>query len=84
VHTTVLIGRDANRIAASLEGLTTICYATSMENAVNVAARLAHPGNKVLLSPACASFDMFRDYQHRGEQFRQAVDHLHRNEVPDA
>jgi UDP-N-acetylmuramoylalanine--D-glutamate ligase len=84
VHTVVLIGRDANRIATSLEGLASICYATSMENAVNVAARLARPGNKVLLSPACASFDMFTDYQHRGEEFRQAVNRLHRNEVPDA
>jgi UDP-N-acetylmuramoylalanine--D-glutamate ligase len=84
VHTTVLIGRDANKIAASLEGLTRLCYATSMDNAVKVAASLARSGDKVLMSPACASFDMFRDYQHRGEQFRLAVEGLDKDEVPDA
>jgi len=45
----------------------------SLEDAVRRAAGIARPGEAVLLSPACASFDMFRDYRHRGEVFAQAV-----------
>jgi UDP-N-acetylmuramoylalanine--D-glutamate ligase len=44
-----------------------------MEEAVRVAASLASPGDAVLLSPACSSFDMFRDYKHRGDEFVRAV-----------
>jgi UDP-N-acetylmuramoylalanine--D-glutamate ligase len=45
----------------------------SLEEAVQRAARLARPGDAVLLSPACASFDMFRDYAERGRVFKQEV-----------
>ena len=45
----------------------------SLEEAVERAAQVAKPGEAVLLSPACASFDMFRDYRHRGEVFAAAV-----------
>jgi UDP-N-acetylmuramoylalanine--D-glutamate ligase len=69
----VLIGRDAPVVAAALNGVVPVHFAGDMEEAVAIAARLAHPGDDVLLSPACASFDMFRDYEARGEAFRAAV-----------
>jgi UDP-N-acetylmuramoylalanine--D-glutamate ligase len=47
-----------------------------MEDAVTTAARLASPGDAVVLSPACSSFDMFRDYSHRAQVFRDAVERL--------
>jgi UDP-N-acetylmuramoylalanine--D-glutamate ligase len=49
---------------------------SSLENAVRAAAKAAQPGDTVLLSPACASLDMFRDYTHRGAVFTQAVKEL--------
>ncbi len=73
VRCCVLIGRDAGRVAAALEGVCALEYARSLEAAVAVARGLARAGDTVLLSPACASLDMFRDYTHRGEVFRDAV-----------
>ena len=69
----VLIGRDAPLIAAALRKSCVVSIADSMESAVAVAASIARPGDIVLLSPACASFDMFRDYAHRGEAFASTV-----------
>ena len=69
---TMLIGRDAPLIEKALAGLPTERCA-SLEEAVDKAARHAAPGDAVLLSPACASFDMFRDYRHRGEVFAAVV-----------
>ena len=70
----VLIGRDAPLIEAAVAGAgVPIRRAASMDQAVGLAAQAARPGDAVLLSPACASFDMFRDYRHRGEVFRLAV-----------
>jgi UDP-N-acetylmuramoylalanine--D-glutamate ligase len=70
----VLIGRDAPQIRAVLapQGVT-ILEAESMEQAVRLAAGRAHAGDAVLMSPACASFDMFQDYEHRARVFREAV-----------
>ena len=65
----LLIGRDAPLIAKAVGGE----RCGSLEEAAHRAAQIAKPGEAVLLSPACASFDMFRDYKHRGEVFAQAV-----------
>jgi UDP-N-acetylmuramoylalanine--D-glutamate ligase len=88
VRAAVLLGKDAPAIAAALEG---VCRTenvasreaaapmeaeTAMEAAVEAARRIALPGDTVLLSPACASFDMFRDYGHRGDVFAAAVKRL--------
>ena len=73
VREAVLIGRDAPAIAGVLKGVCETRNANSMEEAVAVAQRAARPGDTVLLSPACASFDMFRDYGHRGDVFAAAV-----------
>lgn len=73
VHAAVLIGRDANQIAVALKDKTAVYFATTLDAAVKTAARLSRKGDKVLLSPACASFDMFRDYQDRGQQFIESV-----------
>src|SRR5438874_409843 len=71
----LLIGRDAPLIEAALAGLP-LERCASLEEAVARAAELARPGDAVLLSPACASFDMFRDYKQRGEVFAAAVRRL--------
>lgn len=76
VRHTVLIGRDAAAIAAALKGVCTLEMCTSLEDAVRAAAKAAQPGDTVLLSPACASLDMFRDYTHRGAVFTEAVKEL--------
>jgi UDP-N-acetylmuramoylalanine--D-glutamate ligase len=73
----VLIGRDAPLIAAALAGCgVPLQQAANMGEAVREAARLAQSGDAVLLSPACASFDMFRNYAHRAEMFVEAVHEL--------
>jgi UDP-N-acetylmuramoylalanine--D-glutamate ligase len=73
VREAVLIGKDAPAIADALRGVCSTRNAASMEQAVAEARRAAGPGDTVLLSPACASFDMFRDYGHRGDVFAAAV-----------
>jgi len=72
----VLIGRDAGLIEAALGQDVPVVRAGDMQSAVAAADRLAQPGDVVLLSPACASFDMFRNYEHRGQVFAQAVREL--------
>lgn len=69
----VLIGEAADRIEAEARGVLPIRRAGSMEEAVRAARELARSGDAVLLSPACSSFDMFRDYKHRGDVFARAV-----------
>jgi UDP-N-acetylmuramoylalanine--D-glutamate ligase len=69
----VVIGEAAPAIEAALAGVVPVVRAASLEAAVAAAAELARPGDAVVLSPACASFDMFRNYEHRGDVFRAAV-----------
>ncbi len=73
----VLIGRDAPLIRVALAGTgVPLLDAASMHEAVSMACQRAHAGDAVLMSPACASFDMFKDYQHRAEVFKEAVSQL--------
>ncbi|HWJ33972.1 MAG TPA: UDP-N-acetylmuramoyl-L-alanine--D-glutamate ligase [Steroidobacteraceae bacterium] len=73
VRHAVLIGQDAGAVETALSGVCGTERAASMEDAVAAAARAASSGDTVLLSPACASLDMFRDYGHRGDVFAAAV-----------
>jgi UDP-N-acetylmuramoylalanine--D-glutamate ligase len=72
----VVIGEAADRIAEAAGGAVPIARAGSMADAVRAARELARPGDAVLLSPACSSFDMFRDYKDRGDVFVSAVREL--------
>ncbi len=65
----VLIGQDAQVIANAIQSVVDISFAASLAEAVQQAANQAKPQDSVLLSPACASLDMFRNYEHRGDRF---------------
>jgi UDP-N-acetylmuramoylalanine--D-glutamate ligase len=69
----VLIGEAADKIKKAISDLADTIQAQSMQEAVAACSRVAEPGDVVLLAPACASFDMFHDYEHRGRVFKEAV-----------
>jgi UDP-N-acetylmuramoylalanine--D-glutamate ligase len=77
----VLIGEAAPLMASVLGEAVPVMQAASMDEAVLRAAALARSGDAVVLSPACSSFDMFRNYEHRAEMFRAAVKALERDEA---
>lgn len=73
VKTAILIGEARDALREAWEGATALAEAESLEDAVRLSARMARPGDVVLLAPACASFDMFRDFEDRGRRFKEAV-----------
>ena len=73
VKNLILIGEAADKMAAAYGDFVAIKRAGTMADAVALAAQLAQPGEVVLLSPACASFDMFSSYADRGKTFQKAV-----------
>jgi UDP-N-acetylmuramoylalanine--D-glutamate ligase len=76
VRAVVAIGEAADEVAAAFAGRVPVqVVRTSIDDAVAAAAELARPGDVVVLSPGCASFDWFRDYHHRGQAFQDAVRH---------
>ena len=75
----VFIGETAELLAETFKGLSPILRANSMEEAVRKAFELSKPGDTVLLSPGCASFDMFKNFEERGEAFKKAVLKLKRD-----
>jgi len=69
----ILIGKAADAMARALGTATETVFAKTLRDAVALASSRAKPGDVVLLSPACASFDMFKDFEDRGRQFKEAV-----------
>lgn len=76
VEQVMLFGQDADALAAVIDGAAPYEKVESLEMAVRRAAEIAQPGDAVLLSPACASFDMFDNYEHRGQVFMDLVKRL--------
>ncbi|MCL6480588.1 MAG: UDP-N-acetylmuramoyl-L-alanine--D-glutamate ligase, partial [Firmicutes bacterium] len=72
----LLIGAAAEKIAAQLQGVVPVEQAGTLDRAVRMAYARAQPGDTVLLAPACASFDQFENYEHRGRVFKQLVRQL--------
>ena len=76
VKSIVLIGEAKDRMAAQWDGIAPIQKVTALEDAVNTALKNASSGEKIIFSPGCSSFDMFRNFEHRGEVFRDIVKSL--------
>jgi UDP-N-acetylmuramoylalanine--D-glutamate ligase len=76
VKTAVLIGEARPTLRAAWSGAAPLIEAVSLEEAVRIAARTASAGDVVLLAPACASYDMFRDFEDRGDRFKEIVNGL--------
>ena len=76
VKTVILIGEAAPILAEIMKHQAEICFAKNMEDAIGLADTMTESSDSVLLSPACASFDMFKNFEHRGEVFTQLVQAL--------
>ncbi len=75
-HAVLLIGAAADKIADQLRGAVPLEHSETLENAVRFAYAQARPGDTILLAPACASFDQFSSYEHRGQVFKSLVQQL--------
>ena len=75
-HAVLLIGAAAAKIAGQLEGAAPLVDTCTLQSAIAYAVEHGKPGDTVLLAPACASFDQFRSYEHRGEVFKEIVNQL--------
>jgi UDP-N-acetylmuramoylalanine--D-glutamate ligase len=73
VHTMVLIGEASDRMEAAFSRVTRVTRARDMQEAVNIARAAARPGDVAMLSPGCASFDMYDNFEHRGRVFKECV-----------
>lgn len=73
VRTLILYGEDKHLMAKDLEGAAPILFADDLQTAAILAKQSAHEGDVIILSPACASYDMFRNFEHRGEAFMKIV-----------
>ena len=71
-----MIGAAAQKIASQLEGAVTLVNAGTLDAAIAESFRNGRPGDTVLLAPACASFDQFHNYEHRGRVFKELVHQL--------
>lgn len=79
VRAIIAIGESADKVTGAFASIVSVATAINMEEAVKMATRAATPGDVVLLSPACASFDWFENYEHRGKVFKQLVGELNPN-----
>jgi UDP-N-acetylmuramoylalanine--D-glutamate ligase len=79
VKEVILIGEAKKKIEDAFKGVISLANASTMDEAVNIAFAKAGPGDYILLSPMCKSFDMFTDYEHRGREFKRAVSDLAEN-----
>ena len=80
----LLIGAAAEKIEKQIAGGVAIERAGTLERSIEIASKTAHPGDVVLLAPACASFDQFENYEHRGRVFKSLVQKLQANAAPAA
>jgi len=78
----LLIGAAADKIEKQIAESVSIERAKTIDRAVEIASRRARPGDTVLLAPACASFDQFQNYEHRGRRFKQLVRQLEEHVAP--
>jgi UDP-N-acetylmuramoylalanine--D-glutamate ligase len=76
VQAVLTIGQDADTIAAAYKGVAAVHPCGTLEAAVRRARELAKPGDTVLLSPACASYDQFKNFEDRGDTFKRLVQAL--------
>ena len=74
VKALICLGKDNTKLIGAFEQIVPVIESTdAVDKAVRYASELANPGDTVLLSPACSSFDLFKNYQDRGDKFKEAV-----------